>query len=69
MINSKTVDTTYYEHNEVVRFESERYGSCTGTLIAHKWILTADHCIGGGSMGWFSLVLLGCLVRNRWQNS
>lgn len=49
IVNGEFSDTEVNPHTEVVKLISSGngFGDCTGTIIAHKWVLTADHCIGG----------------------
>lgn len=40
----------YSDHPEIAR-TSYSGSYCTSTIIAHKWVLTADHCIEGNRTG------------------
>jgi hypothetical protein len=48
IINGESVD--YADYPEIARTNFDG-SNCTATVLAHKWVITADHCIDGSYAG------------------
>ncbi|MES2526485.1 MAG: trypsin-like serine protease [Bdellovibrionota bacterium] len=49
MINGTPVDKSYEAIGSIRTYDMANGSSCTATLIAPDWIVTAEHCVWGGS--------------------
>ena len=63
IINGEAV--SYSDHPEVAR-TSYSGAYCTSTIVAHQWVLTADHCIEGNRTNGEIMLEVGATLDKNW---